>query len=87
MKISVVQQANHVLITVDDDGCGIPVDQIETVFIPFARLDQSRNRATGGLGLGLSIAKAASDKMNGEIRVGKSPLGGAKFQFIAPIQP
>lgn len=87
VKISVVQQTNHVLITVDDDGCGIPEDQIETVFIPFARLDQSRNRATGGLGLGLSIAKAASDKMNGEIRVGKSLLGGAKFQFIAPIPP
>lgn len=86
VEISAVQHASSVVITVNDDGCGIPKEQIETVFIPFARLDQSRNRATGGLGLGLSIAKAASDKMDGEIRVGKSSLGGAKFQFIAPIQ-
>lgn len=87
VKISANQQANNLVITVDDDGCGIPEEQIKTIFIPFARLDQSRNRATGGLGLGLPIAKAASDKMNGKIGVYKSSLGGAKFQFIAPIKP
>lgn len=66
---------------VEDDGVGIDIADRETVFIPFARLDKSRSRKTGGLGLGLSIAKAASCRMNGKITVSESTLGGAKFCF------
>jgi len=72
-------------ITVEDDGMGVPLDDRETIFIPFARLDKSRSRKTGGLGLGLPIAKAAATKMAGKIIISESPFGGAKFSFIKDI--
>ena len=63
----------------------MPLDDRETIFIPFARLDKSRSRKTGGLGLGLPIAKAAATKMAGNIIVGQSPLGGAMFSFTKGV--
>jgi len=72
-------------IVVEDDGMGIPLVDRETIFIPFARLDKSRSRKTGGLGLGLPIAKAAAKKMAGDIIVTKSSLGGAQFSFTKKI--
>ena len=72
-------------ITVEDDGAGIPLNDRETIFIAFARLDKSRSRKTGGLGLGLPIAKAAATKMAGKIVVSESPLGGALFSFTKEI--
>jgi len=68
-------------IIVEDDGAGVPHNDRETIFIAFARLDKSRSRKTGGLGLGLPIAKAAATKMAGKIVVSESSLGGAKFSF------
>lgn len=68
-------------LVVEDDGVGIPLSERATVFIPFARLDKSRSRKTGGLGLGLPIAKAAARKMQGTIDISDSPLGGARFRF------
>ena len=82
LHISSYVQSNQLLIVIEDDGMGVPLDDRETIFIPFARLDKSRSRKTGGLGLGLPIAKAAAKKMNGDIVVSESPLGGAKFSFI-----
>ena len=72
-------------ITVEDDGIGVPLHDRETIFIAFARLDKSRSRKTGGLGLGLPIAKAAATKMAGKIVVSESPLGGALFSFTKEI--
>lgn len=72
---------NKFTLTIEDDGAGIAPDDRETIFIPFARLDKSRSRKTGGLGLGLSITKAAAYRMNGNIMVSESTLGGAKFSF------
>lgn len=83
--VTASKTAEKLVITVEDDGSGVPEDQIDTIFFPFARLDQSRNRATGGLGLGLPIAKAAAEKMYGQITVGKSALGGAKFEFTTSV--
>jgi len=74
-------EQNQLSIVIEDDGLGVPVDDRETIFIPFARLDKSRSRKTGGLGLGLPIAKAAATKMAGKIFVSESPLGGAMFSF------
>ncbi len=82
--VSVCNENNELLVNVEDDGAGIPQQDRENIFIPFARLDKSRTRATGGLGLGLAIAKAASDKMAGTITVSKAALGGAKFTFSCP---
>jgi two-component system OmpR family sensor kinase len=71
-------------IVVDDDGPGIPEDERERIFEPFYRLDRSRDRATGGFGLGLSIARKAVRLHGGTLRVEGSPLGGARFVISLP---
>jgi signal transduction histidine kinase len=71
-------------IVVDDDGPGIPEDERERIFEPFYRLDRSRDRATGGFGLGLSIARKAVRLHGGTLRVEDSPLGGARFVICLP---
>lgn len=76
----------EITLIVEDDGIGISPDDRETIFIPFARLDKSRSRKTGGLGLGLSIAKAAAIRMQGNISVSESTLGGAKFSFTQRLK-
>ncbi|MFC5549567.1 ATP-binding protein [Massilia aerilata] len=71
-------------ILVDDDGPGIPEAERERIFEPFYRLDRSRDRATGGFGLGLSIARKAVRLHGGELKVETSPLGGARFVITLP---
>jgi len=78
-------EQNKLSIVIEDDGVGVPVDDRETIFIAFARLDKSRSRKTGGLGLGLPIAKAAATKMAGKIVVSESSLGGAMFSFSKSV--
>jgi two-component system sensor histidine kinase RstB len=75
---------DQVVIHVDDNGPGIPEHERERVFKPFARLDKSRHRASGGYGLGLSIVKRIVDWHGGDIRVDESPMGGARFTVILP---
>lgn len=75
-------------ISVEDDGQGIPEKDREKVFIPFARLDDSRTRASGGYGLGLSIVSRIAFWFNGKMSVDASPtLGGARFIMTWPIKP
>jgi two-component system OmpR family sensor kinase len=71
-------------IAVEDDGPGIPEAEREKIFEPFYRLDRSRDRATGGFGLGLSIAQKAVALHGGTIRVERSQLGGARFVVTLP---
>ena len=71
-------------IVVDDDGPGIPESEREKVFDPFYRLDRSRDRATGGFGLGLSITRKAVALHGGTVRTEGSPLGGARFVITLP---
>ena len=71
-------------IWVDDDGIGIPDDERERVFEPFYRLDRSRDRATGGFGLGLAISRRALEAQGGTLTVEASPLGGARFRLWLP---
>lgn len=74
-------------IVVEDDGPGIPETERVKVFEPFYRLDRSRDRATGGFGLGLSIASKAIALHKGSIRIEASPLGGARFVITLPAGP
>jgi two-component system OmpR family sensor kinase len=74
-------------IAVDDDGPGIPDAERVKVFEPFYRLDRSRDRATGGFGLGLSIARKAVLLHGGTLDVATSGLGGARFVMRLPLQP
>jgi two-component system osmolarity sensor histidine kinase EnvZ len=71
-------------VTVDDDGPGIPETHREEVFRPFYRLDVSRNLDTGGVGLGLSIARDVIRNHGGQIRLGDSPQGGLRVHIRLP---
>jgi two-component system osmolarity sensor histidine kinase EnvZ len=71
-------------VIIDDDGPGIPADSREAVFRPFFRLDPSRNAATGGVGLGLSIAQDIAHGHGGEIDLRDSPMGGLRVVLTLP---
>ncbi len=74
-------------IIVDDDGPGIPAAKRELVFRAFTRLEGSRNRHTGGIGLGLTIARDIVLSHGGEIRLDKSPMGGLRAIILLPVTP
>lgn len=78
---------SEIEIAVEDDGPGIPAAEREKVFDAFYRLDGSRDRNTGGFGLGLAIARKAIELHNGRIYVTDSPLGGACFVIRVPAIP
>jgi two-component system osmolarity sensor histidine kinase EnvZ len=71
-------------ILVDDDGPGIPNDQREEVFRPFFRLDPARSPATGGVGLGLTIARDVALSHGGDIALEDSPQGGLRVRLHLP---
>ena len=82
IRLTARREAGRLLIAVEDDGPGIPPEERERVFEPFYRLDRSRDRATGGFGLGLSIARKAVLAHGGTLKVEASELGGAKFVVV-----
>lgn len=71
-------------ITIDDNGTGIPENQMEDVFRPFYRLDDARNAQTGGTGLGLAIARDVARGHGGDIALKKSALGGLSARISIP---
>lgn len=71
-------------VDVEDDGQGIPESDWEKVFTPFARLDDSRTRSSGGYGLGLSIVRRILFWHGGQAFLGRSQMGGARFTLIWP---
>ena len=70
---------------VDDDGIGIPEEERQRVFFAFTRLDRSRDRATGGYGLGLAIVRLVLEQHGGSVTADESPLGGARFTLEWPL--
>lgn len=72
-------------IVIDDDGPGIPEEKRAEVFRPFFRVEESRNQGTGGVGLGLTIARDAVQSHGGEIALGESPMGGLRVRIRLPI--
>lgn len=72
------------VLEVQDDGPGIDLADREHIFKPFARLDKSRHRASGGYGLGLSIVKRIAEWHGGRVEIDDSPLGGALFRVSWP---
>ncbi|WLH81581.1 MULTISPECIES: ATP-binding protein [unclassified Pseudomonas] len=87
IQVGVKVGADGCEIWVDDDGIGIPLDQRERIFEPFYRLDRSRDRATGGFGLGLAISRRAMEAQGGTLIAQASPLGGARFRLWLPSVP
>ena len=82
VSAEVVEQ--QICVHVDDDGIGIPPEERKRVFYAFTRLDRSRDRATGGYGLGLAIVRLVLEQHGGTATVGESPLGGARFTLSWP---
>jgi two-component system, OmpR family, sensor histidine kinase RstB len=77
-----------VRLDVEDDGPGIPESERLEIFKPFARLDDSRTRRSGGYGLGLSIVQKVMAWHGGSAAVDDSPeLGGARFTLLVPRRP
>lgn len=72
------------VITIDDDGPGIPADRLEDVFKPFVRLETSRSRETGGVGLGLSIARSIILANGGDLKLANRPSGGLRVEIRLP---
>lgn len=79
--------AGALLLTVDDDGPGIPLADRARVFEPFHRLDSSRDRHTGGFGLGLAIVRRVALVHGGDVRLASAASGGARFVMTLPALP
>ncbi len=86
-SISITGHRDHrwLIVTVDDDGPGIPQEMREEVFKPFLRLDDARNQDQGGTGLGLAIARDIARSHGGDILLGDSPLGGLRASVRVPV--
>jgi len=85
VEVSVSDADGFAVIHVDDDGDGVPIGSRDLVFERFARLDESRTRASGGAGLGLAIVDGVARAHGGEVTIADSPLGGARFSFSLPL--
>ncbi|MDN0087395.1 two-component system sensor histidine kinase RstB [Yersinia nurmii] len=86
LRIGLWFDGDEACLQVEDDGPGIPPEERTTVFEPFVRLDPSRDRATGGCGLGLAIVHSIALAYQGRVFVESSSLGGACFRFCWPVK-
>jgi len=85
IEISLIRKEKNANIIVDDNGPGINEKDYSSVFKAFYRIESSRNLSTGGLGLGLTIARDIARSHGGEIKLEKSPLGGLRAILLIPI--
>lgn len=85
VRVCLRSEAPYWVLSVDDDGPGVPQHERERVFERFARLDESRSRNTGGTGLGLAIVRELVAEHAGTVTVTDSNLGGASFVVRVPI--
>lgn len=78
-------EREHFIVKIEDNGPGIPKDKLSEVFKPFFRLDPSRNQSTGGVGLGLTIARDIAQSHGGDIKLGSSEKrGGLEVSLVLP---
>jgi len=84
--LSIEADSEFVTLHVDDEGPGIPPDQREQILEPFVRLEDSRNRRTGGAGLGLAVARSLVEAHGGKISITDAPLSkGARLTVQLPL--
>ncbi|NWC91472.1 MULTISPECIES: ATP-binding protein [unclassified Pseudomonas] len=84
-EVELQQSPGRVTVRVLDRGPGIPVEQHEQVFLPFFRLEGSRNKSTGGVGLGLSTARAIVLEHGGTLTLENRPCGGLAAVVVLPV--
>ena len=73
------------VVTIKDSGPGIPPEALDDVFRPYYRVDKSRNRCTGGVGLGLTVAQGIIQGHGGEITLKNRPEGGLQARVVLPV--
>ena len=86
VNVTVVPRRDDVEVTVQDTGIGIPDEELPHVFERFYRVDKSRSRATGGVGLGLTIARRLVEAHGGRISVTSLSGRGTTFSFTVPVE-
>jgi two-component system osmolarity sensor histidine kinase EnvZ len=85
IAVAITSDEKRLEISIDDDGPGIPKDKRDDVFKAFYRVDSSRNKETGGVGLGLAIAKDIVVSHGGSIELSDSSLGGLRVVISLPL--
>jgi two-component system, OmpR family, sensor kinase len=85
VRVTVTRTAHRATVAVADEGPGIPPEDLDRVFDRFWRAQASRDRGSGGAGLGLSIVRAIVERHGGHMTVSNRPEGGAVFSFDLPI--
>jgi signal transduction histidine kinase len=83
-RVAVIGEPRQVVLRVDDDGPGIPEDRIGGITEPFVRGETSRSRATGGAGLGLTLARAVAEERGGALVLANRPGGGLRAEIRLP---
>jgi signal transduction histidine kinase len=83
-RVTLAVADGQAVVTVEDDGPGLPPDELERIFEPFYRVEDSRNRETGGTGLGLPIARNILRAHGGDVVLGNRAGGGARALVTLP---
>jgi signal transduction histidine kinase len=84
-RVTLEQRPSHIVVTVDDDGPGIPDHDKDRVFEPLVRLEASRSRDTGGSGLGLTLSKTVIESHGGRIWLEDAATGGLRVVVSLPV--
>ena len=83
--VNIIKGNKRALVTIDDDGPGIPEDQYKNVFKPFFRLDKSRSLNQSGVGLGLAIVEDIINSHGGNVKLNKSKYNGLQVKVSLPF--
>ncbi|MBU2269800.1 MAG: ATP-binding protein, partial [Alphaproteobacteria bacterium] len=86
-RVTAFAEAGRAVIEVADDGPGLAADELEAVFEPFHRGERSRNRETGGAGLGLTVARQAARAQGGDVVLIPRDGGGLTTRLDLPLAP
>ena len=87
IAVGAKQVGDRAVLTIADEGPGIPPEHRQLIFYRFFRVDEARSRERGGAGLGLAIAKWAVDIHGGQITVDERPGKGSEFRMVLPVVP
>lgn len=85
-RIALTVERGRAVVRVEDDGSGVPPDILDRLCEPFYRGEASRNRETGGVGLGLSIARTIADSHGGTLRLANRAMGGLQATVTLPLE-